>query len=860
MRKNKLYTVNKWNRPAFMPEPNLFPLGGQTNSGMGLLNPNINASEFWSRLGVNTTLNNPLQTSGSNTGTAGLLGANAREKGVGLFDKEAWGKGGSGWAVAGAAASALGNINTGERRGMWDTLDPVHHLAGGRESGAGNAMGDAGVALTQAGLSSGQPYLALAGAGLKVLGGLTNAAFGIKTDKERLEAAENSINENKNFLSNATDFDDIQGPAAMTSTNVYKGGWFSGGKARRKNRELQQKMADAAQWAYRSVDNNVDNIKDDQLSDLLANYAAYGGPLGFGTGALGIMQNDKYLDTINNRSMALASKQQITPGLLAFGGELGTNGTDFTNGLLYIDEGGTHESNPFDGVPMGLDAQGIPNLVEEGETIYNDYVFSDRMKVPDFMLKDLGLPKSKKRISFADASKKLAKESEQRPNDPISQAGLDASLSQLAEIQETERMRDQAGEYTGLRQFACGGKMGNLFEGTGNKPNSLKPYAYSKSWDGFKYFDPKTQQYDQGYLDFVNNIGQDWLDRIFSDGQPYGSMNRYLAKNRGYALTPKQASALAQDKMYSDMHKAMAAAYDDYQKGMDPKTGIVPSPQVVTPPEEIGGLNPTTPVVNPQPKPEEPAENPEEELDPRNPQKTKKYATWMRYAPVFGAGALALTDALGLTNKPDYSGVAGLEAAAEASGVAPQVSAEPIGDYMRYTPLDRLFYENQMLASSRATDRTLLNSSSPSKAAGILANGYNTILSMGNLARQAEEYNRGVYERTKEFNRRTNMFNSQMGLEAAMANARYSQQGLSTRLSGLAQAAALRDSIDARTGAAKAANLSNLLTSLGNIGRENFTFNQINSDRSRRYKVRKSGQSYYNNNEFGLGGRIRKCK
>ena len=31
--------------------------------------------------------------------------------------------------------------------------------------------------------------------------------------------------------------------------------------------------------------------------------------------------------------------------LHAFGGELGTNGTDFTNGLLYIDEGGSHENN-----------------------------------------------------------------------------------------------------------------------------------------------------------------------------------------------------------------------------------------------------------------------------------------------------------------------------------------------------------------------------------------------------------------------------------------------------------------------------------------------------------------------------------
>jgi hypothetical protein len=61
----------------------------------------------------------------------------------------------------------------------------------------------------------------------------------------------------------------------------------------------------------------------------------------------------------------------------------------------------------------------------------------------------------------------------------------------------------------------------------------------------------------------------------------------------------------------------------------------------------------------------------------------------------------------------------------------------------------------------------------------------------------------------------------------------------------LAQAAALRDAIDQRTSAARSANLSGLLTSLGNIGRENFAMNQINWDRSRRYKGDLSGRSYY---------------
>lgn len=39
----------------------------------------------------------------------------------------------------------------------------------------------------------------------------------------------------------------------------------------------------------------------------------------------------------------------------AFGGELGTNGTDFTNGLLEVNAGSSHENNPFQGVQLGVD-------------------------------------------------------------------------------------------------------------------------------------------------------------------------------------------------------------------------------------------------------------------------------------------------------------------------------------------------------------------------------------------------------------------------------------------------------------------------------------------------------------------------
>ena len=560
-------------------------------------------------------------------------------------------------------------------------------------------------------------------------------------------------------------------------------------------------------------------------------------------------QRKKKADAIRKALIEVADNNNYgMENVAAFGGELGTNGTDFTNGLLYINEGGSHESNPLDGVPMGFDAEGIPNLVEEGETVYNDYVFSDRMRVPAFMLQDLGLPKGKKDISFADASKKLAQESEKRPNDPISKAGLHASLSRLAEIQETERMRKQTKEYMGLSSYACGGKMGRKYGGPGSQTNKLKPYKYDPI-DTFKYWNKDANSYDKGYRDFIQNkVNDDWINRVMAGN--YGDMSRYKGANN-FNPSVEQAQQLGLDEMNSDWHKAMAAAYDEYKAGVDPKTGQIKTeiPSMVDTAKGMG-LD-VTPQDTDLPKQELVLTAPKtsipivEEEEYEGLEDPKTYATWMRYAPAVGAGIMTLTDALGLTNKPDYGMANKLERYATEAGVSPSISYKPVGDYLRYNPMDIWVEQNRMNANSRATDRAIANSSSPSKAAALLANGYNSQLASGNLYRQALEYNDAKRKDITDFNRRTNMFNSQMGLKAAMANAKYTQAARQMGLSGLAQAAALRDSIDARVGATKSANLSNFLTSLGNIGRENFAMNQLNWDKSRSYSTDASGRSSY---------------
>ena len=443
-----------------MPEGNLFAIGGDffQHQGGGVYGGSgVNATGSIKPVTIApSSLALAPQTANALNGNISipLQATSAPKSNNGLFGKDTWKSGGAGWAVLGAASNALDAVPTGERRGLWDTLDPVHHLAGGRESGVGNTLGDTGVALTKAGISSGSPWLALAGAGLKVVGGLTNAAFGIKTDKEALAAANQSINANKNFVSNASSFDDIKGPASMTNTNVYKGGWFSGGKADRKNQELAQQMQDAYSWADRSIDNNIDNLAADQLNNSLMNYAAFGGPLeqmamdNSGIGAIGYGFMSDYITAkkqqngIKNKLSGMTATPAFMRGF-ALGGDLQTHGADWTNGLYHIDEGQSHELNPNDGVQIGVDSQGIPNLVEEGERIFNDYVYSKRIMADGGTLEKFHLSK-KKKISFADLAEYLEKESQERPNDPISSAGLKANMAMLAEQQERQKQEMEA--------------------------------------------------------------------------------------------------------------------------------------------------------------------------------------------------------------------------------------------------------------------------------------------------------------------------------------------------------------------------------------------------------------------------------
>lgn len=161
-----------------------------------------------------------------------------------------------------------------------------------------------------------------------------------------------------------------------------------------------------------------------------------------------ILGNTNIINKFNNATLSTLDNmyEDLYGNIAAYGGNLNmdipnyqTHGGDFSNGIIKINEGGTHEENPNGGVLMGVDSQGVPNLVEEGEVIYNDYVFSNRLTPSNDLLKRVKLPKKYKGKSYSYIAEDLSKESEETPNDPISKRGLQANMSKLATLQELQR-------------------------------------------------------------------------------------------------------------------------------------------------------------------------------------------------------------------------------------------------------------------------------------------------------------------------------------------------------------------------------------------------------------------------------------
>lgn len=117
-----------------------------------------------------------------------------------------------------------------------------------------------------------------------------------------------------------------------------------------------------------------------------------------------------------------------------------TNGGHYEPlGYMRVNAGGSHEENPNGGVQVGMDEEGTPNLLEEGEPVYNDYVYSDNITADEEILKKHNVPTKYAGKLYSKIADSYVDEAAEMPIDPIANNGLNAMLVRLADAQEEQK-------------------------------------------------------------------------------------------------------------------------------------------------------------------------------------------------------------------------------------------------------------------------------------------------------------------------------------------------------------------------------------------------------------------------------------
>lgn len=368
-------------------------------------------------------------------------------------------------------------------------------ISGGLSSGAGSAI--SGIGSTVGGLvGKVNPVLGAAvSAASGIIGGLTNRAFGSKLNDEAIAAIKGDVNELNTTRVTDTSNESIANQAmaqnwggAFDKSTVGKDGWFAN-KAQKEYERLQRGMMSGQNYMAANYANASDNVMKNTMNNLLMNTAAYGGffenpfshpgssAIAYGLEQQNLQNQQQMIGQMQQQNQmqqkpfsmpyACGGKLHCFGGrLFSYGGATNPHGSDFTNGLIYVENGGTHEENPYQGVPMGYDQQGVPNVVEEGEIVVpkkllgggSDYVLSNRIRItPEFANKyKLGGD-----LTVAEAAKKLTAESRENPNDIILEQTNAKLMQEMVRMQEQikaeqqqQQMLEQAAAQQAMMQMA----------------------------------------------------------------------------------------------------------------------------------------------------------------------------------------------------------------------------------------------------------------------------------------------------------------------------------------------------------------------------------------------------------------------
>lgn len=363
--------------------------------------------------------------------------------------------------------------------------------SGNNHDNTGKTLGMAGTALQTAGTLSGNVWLTAAGTAAKLADDLF-FTYGVENEGAMRDNTARLRNTNFTGRNNSDLINQYKNARLYTvGPGKISNGWGTD-EGDELARSLSKEQDQAYSQAFGNFRNAVNNATKNQYANQMyyysndyPNFTAFGGQLDikdkdtnihtnminnkfpFGgyyetvdpSTAIGYsLYTDKYINNNNKNQSSMTNLFAGTPGsMFSLGGTTNTNGASFGTGLTHVDTGGSHEENPNDGVQVGVDSQNVPNLVEEGEVIYDDYVFSNRLTIPNYK-KEYDKKKEApyeaqvlwnySDLSFADAAKKIEKNTgaSERPEDNVSQRGMESDLQVLAQVQEKEREKEKLKE------------------------------------------------------------------------------------------------------------------------------------------------------------------------------------------------------------------------------------------------------------------------------------------------------------------------------------------------------------------------------------------------------------------------------
>lgn len=511
--------------------------------------------------------------------------------------------------------------------------------------------------------------------------------------------------------------------------------------------------------------------------------------------------------------------------IAAYGGSLGNFSGDFSNGVMFINEGGTHEQNPFEGVLMGFDNEGTPNLVEEGEVIYGDYVFSNRLKANKKGLENIGFSDKYKDWTFAKIAEDIQKESVERPNDILSKQTLDDMMSRLTQVQEEVRMKKQQKEQN---KFNLGGDI-DMTEDPAKWRPAPRPY--------------------QGQLNSVYENYTDVLEKL-NEFEKQRLANEYKkkypkAKDETVEKYVNKEFAKKETKIKDDAYEAYKGIYDIIISANKPIDTTYDASDVTVDDfvidSDLDYVNKFTTLLNKHLSEGKSFKKASKLADKEIFAKdsdfdwTKFGNDMLRVGSPIAAGISALAHNLA---KPDYSQN---ERALNEAKTAPTSNIIAPTENISIRPIDPNYVTNILRNQGNTAINNINNTAINAQQAianqmlannNLQSNLADSYLKAGdaNLARLMQEY---------EFNRGNDQFRTQTAFQNFANNAARHN----TIVGATAQAAAANSALDAARAQGLLTSESNLAESLAGVGSENHWAQVINNnpallyDMMSRYKL-----------------------